>query len=88
VALFYTHNINEHTKLGIWRIEEPEAFYLEKVPLKKGVSHPYKRLQHLAGRFLLPTLYEDFPPIPASLSWRVSNTTFPFPTGAILPRLS
>jgi len=61
VALFYQHNINEHTKLGIWRIEEPEAFYLEKVPLKKGVSHPYKRLQHLAGRFLLPTLYPDFP---------------------------
>lgn len=61
MALFYQHNINEHTKLGIWRIEEPEAFYLEKVPLKKGVSHPYKRLQHLAGRFLLPTLYADFP---------------------------
>lgn len=61
MALFYTHNINVHTKLGIWRIEEPEAFYLEKVPLKKGVSHPYKRLQHLAGRFLLPTLFEDFP---------------------------
>ncbi|WP_205510744.1 4'-phosphopantetheinyl transferase family protein [Longitalea arenae] len=61
MALFYQHNINENTKLGIWRIEEPEAFYLEKVPLKKGVSHPYKRLQHLAGRFLLPTLYEDFP---------------------------
>nr|WP_240348039.1 4'-phosphopantetheinyl transferase superfamily protein [Longitalea arenae] len=59
--MFYQHNINENTKLGIWRIEEPEAFYLEKVPLKKGVSHPYKRLQHLAGRFLLPTLYEDFP---------------------------
>ena len=61
MALFYQHNINEHTKLGIWRIEEPEGFYLEKVPLKKGVSHPYKRLQHLAGRFLLPTLYADFP---------------------------
>jgi phosphopantetheinyl transferase len=61
VALFYQHNINEHTKLGIWRIEEPEAFYLERVPLKKGVSHPYKRLQHLAGRYLLPTLYADFP---------------------------
>jgi 4'-phosphopantetheinyl transferase EntD len=61
VALFYQHNINENTKLGIWRIEEPEAFYLERVPLKKGVSHPYKRLQHLAGRFLLPTLYADFP---------------------------
>lgn len=61
MALFYQHNINEYTKLGIWRIEEPEAFYLERVPLKKGVSHPYKRLQHLAGRFLLPTLYADFP---------------------------
>jgi phosphopantetheinyl transferase (holo-ACP synthase) len=61
VALFYQHNINGQTKIGIWRIEEPEDFYLEKVPLKKGVSHPYKRLQHLAGRYLLPALYEDFP---------------------------
>ncbi len=23
--------------------------------------HPYKRLQHLAGRLLLPTLFDDFP---------------------------
>jgi phosphopantetheinyl transferase (holo-ACP synthase) len=61
VALFYQHNINGQTKMGIWRIEEPEEFYLQKVPLKIGVSHPYKRLQHLAGRYLLPELYEDFP---------------------------
>jgi 4'-phosphopantetheinyl transferase EntD len=61
VALFYQHNINEHTRAGIWRIEEPESFFLEKVPVKRDVSHPYKRLQHLAGRFLLPTLFEDFP---------------------------
>lgn len=61
MALFYQHNINEHTRLGIWRIEETESFFLEKVPLKKDVSHPYKRLQHLAGRYLLPTLYKDFP---------------------------
>lgn len=47
--------------MGIWRIEEPEEFYLQKVPLKKGVSHPYKRLQHLAGRYLLPELFDDFP---------------------------
>lgn len=61
MALFYQHNINDHTKLGIWRIEEPEPFFLEKVPLKRDVSHPYKRLQHLAGRYLLPALFEDFP---------------------------
>ena len=59
--MFYQHNINAGTKIGIWRIEEAEDFFLEKVPLKKDVSHPYKRLQHLAGRYLLPTLFEDFP---------------------------
>ncbi len=47
--------------MGIWRIDEQEDFFLEKVPLKKDVSHPYKRLQHLAGRYLLPGLYDDFP---------------------------
>lgn len=61
MALFYQHTINGGTKLGIWRIEEPEQFFLEKVPLKRDVSHPYKRLQHLAGRYLLPTLFDDFP---------------------------
>lgn len=61
MALFYQHTINGGTKLAIWRIEEPEEFFLDKVPLKRDVSHPYKRLQHLAGRYLLPTLFEDFP---------------------------
>lgn len=61
MALFYQHNINDDTRLGIWRIEEPEDFFLQKVPLKQDVSHPYKRLQHLAGRILLPELFEDFP---------------------------
>ena len=35
--------------------------YSVKVPLKQQVTHPYKRLQHLAGRLLLPELFEDFP---------------------------
>ena len=61
MSLFYQHNINAGTKVGIWRIEEPEAFYLQAVPLKRDVSHPAKRLQHLAGRFLLPHLFKDFP---------------------------
>jgi 4'-phosphopantetheinyl transferase len=61
MSLFYQHNINAGTKLGIWRIEETEAFYLNAVPLKRDVSHPAKRLQHLAGRFLLPHLFKDFP---------------------------
>jgi 4'-phosphopantetheinyl transferase EntD len=61
MALFYQHTVNGGTKLGIWRIEEPENFFLEKVPVKRDVSHPYKRLQHLAGRYLLPSLFDDFP---------------------------
>ena len=61
MPLFYQHNINGNTKLGIWQITEPEGFFLEKVPLKKDVSHPFKRLQHLAGRYLLSFLFPDFP---------------------------
>jgi phosphopantetheinyl transferase (holo-ACP synthase) len=61
MPLFYQHTINGNTKLGVWRIEEAEDFFLEKVPLKRDVFHPFKRLQHLAGRYLLPVLYEDFP---------------------------
>ncbi len=61
MPLFYQHNINEHCRLGIWKIEEPEKFFLAKVPLSREVSHPHKRLQHLAGRFLLPSLFDDFP---------------------------
>lgn len=61
MAIFFQHSINDATKLGIWKIEEPENFFLKKVPLRQQVTHPYKRLQHLAGRMLLPELFEDFP---------------------------
>ena len=61
MPIFFQHSINDVTKLGIWKIEEPESFFLTKVPLKQQVTHPYKRLQHLAGRLLLPELFEDFP---------------------------
>ncbi len=61
MAIFFQHSINDTTALGIWKIEEAEEFFLKKVPLKQQVTHPYKRLQHLAGRYLLPTLFDDFP---------------------------
>ncbi|KIC93143.1 4'-phosphopantetheinyl transferase family protein [Flavihumibacter solisilvae] len=77
MALFYQHNINHSTRLAIWRIEEPEDFFLAKVPLKQDVSHPYKRLQHLAGRYLLPELFEDFP----LEEVRIADTRKPFLPG-------
>jgi phosphopantetheinyl transferase len=61
VPLFYQHTINEFTQMGIWKITEPEAFFSVKVPLQREISHPHKRLQHLAGRYLLQFLFEDFP---------------------------
>jgi len=61
LPLVYQHNINEHTRLAVWHITEPEDFFLQRVPLKKDVSHPNKRLQHLAGRYLLSFLFEGFP---------------------------
>jgi 4'-phosphopantetheinyl transferase EntD len=74
MPLFYQHTINQETKLGIWHIEEPESFFLEKVPLKREVSHPFKRLQHLAGRYLLPFLFPDFP----VEEIRIADTRQPF----------
>jgi 4'-phosphopantetheinyl transferase EntD len=74
MPLFYQHNINQETKLGIWHIEESESFFLEKVPLKRDVSHPYKRLQHLAGRYLLSYLFPDFP----VEEIRIADTRQPF----------
>ena len=61
MPLFYQQNINQYTKLGIWKIEEAEDFFLQKVPLQRDITHPHKRLQHLAGRYLLPFLFPDFP---------------------------
>ena len=61
MPLFYQHNINDNTKLGIWKIEEPEDFFLAEVPQHRAITHPHKRLQHLAGRYLLKYLFPDFP---------------------------
>lgn len=61
LALFYQHNINDDTRLAIWKIEEEEEFFLQKVSLQRTITHPHKRLQHLAGRYLLQYLFPDFP---------------------------
>ena len=61
MALFYQHNINDTTKIAVWHIAEPETFFTRKVNLQRNITHPHKRLQHLAGRYLLQFLYPDFP---------------------------
>jgi phosphopantetheinyl transferase len=47
--------------MAVWKIEEPESFFLKSLPELSLPSHPHKRLQHLAGRFLLQHMLPDFP---------------------------
>lgn len=61
MPLVYQHTINSSTRAALWKIEEDEAFFLQRVPVKRDVSHPHKRLQHLAGRYLLTELFPGFP---------------------------
>ena len=74
MPIFYTQDIDQSTRLGIWKIEEDEAFFLSSVSLQRNITHPHKRLQHLAGRYLLKYLFPDFP---LSLI-RVADTLKPF----------
>lgn len=61
MPVFFQLDIDTHTRLAIWKIEEDEAFFLQHVPLQREITHPHKRLQHLAGRYLLQYLFAGFP---------------------------
>jgi phosphopantetheinyl transferase len=61
MPFIYQHQINQSSQLGVWHIAEEELFFLQKVPLQRNITHPHKRLQHLAGRYLLTELVPDFP---------------------------
>ena len=61
MPLIYNHQINNTTKIGVWRISETEDFFFEKFSLQRDITHPHKRLQHLAGRHLLSILFPNFP---------------------------
>ena len=61
MPLFFQQQLNEGTHLGVWKIAENENFFLAQVPLQRSITHPHKRLQHLAGRYLLKHLAPHFP---------------------------
>ena len=61
MPLIHKRQLNTVTKIGVWHITEDENFFLEQVPLQRNITHPHKRLQHLAGRYLLKKLFPEFP---------------------------
>jgi phosphopantetheinyl transferase len=47
---------------AIWKIEEPESFFIERTGLGQlDIKNEKRRMERLAGRFLLKHLKEDFP---------------------------
>lgn len=60
MPLFYQQHINQYTQIAIWKIEEDENFFLQKVVPQRAIKNLHKRLQHLAARYLLCFLYDDF----------------------------
>ena len=46
---------------AIWKIDEPETFFTERTGISSDIKSEKRRMEHLAGRFLLKHLKEDFP---------------------------
>ena len=61
MPILFQHTINNNTQLGVWKVEEHESFFTNQLPALTLPASPHKRLQHLAGRFLLQYLQPDFP---------------------------
>lgn len=61
MALIRTIQIDQDTKLGVWKIGEEEAFFRRTITIEPEVHHPHKRLQHFAGRYLLVQLFPELP---------------------------
>ena len=56
LPIVYQHIINENAKLAVWKITEDISFFAEKTAIITNISHPQKRLQFMAGRYLLNLL--------------------------------
>ncbi|HEX2535745.1 MAG TPA: 4'-phosphopantetheinyl transferase superfamily protein, partial [Chitinophagaceae bacterium] len=74
MPIFFQQELDGDTRLGVWHIEEDAAFFQQRVEPQRQVSHPHKKRQHLAGRYLLQHLFADFP----TALIRVADTRKPF----------
>jgi phosphopantetheinyl transferase len=52
---------DEHSLAAIWKIEEPEEFFALATGLESAIKSDKRRIERLAGRFLLQYLKADFP---------------------------
>lgn len=74
MPIVYQQDINPYTKLAVWHIIEHESFFEASVAAAREITNHKKRLQHLAGRYLLKQLFPNFP----TELIRVAKTRKPF----------
>lgn len=61
MPLVYQQNINDTHRLLVWQIQEEESYFNNKVMPRYTISNSEKRLQHLAGCYLLKSIFSNFP---------------------------
>lgn len=61
MPLFREWNPDLHSLAAIWQIGEPEAYFAGATGLDSAIRHAKRRMEFLAGRFLLQYLKADFP---------------------------
>lgn len=61
MPLYREWSSDEYSLAAIWEITEPEAFFIERTGITTAIKNEKRRLEHLAGRFLLKYLKNDFP---------------------------
>ena len=59
MPLVFQRKFPNQVTVGVWHIEEKENFFRLNGQIVRNIPHPHKRLQHLAGRFLLQQLNKD-----------------------------
>jgi phosphopantetheinyl transferase len=61
MPLYKEWNSDAYSLAAIWKIEEPEAFFTSATGMTADIKNEKRRLERLAGRYLLKHLKEDFP---------------------------
>jgi len=61
MPLYKEWEIGDHGLAAIWKVEEPESFFRERTGIESSILNEKRRIEHLAGRFLLKHLKGDFP---------------------------
>lgn len=61
MPLYREWSSDPYSLAAIWKIEEPGSFFTERTGISSDIKNEKRRMEYLAGRFLLKYLKDDFP---------------------------